>query len=95
MEYTKIDDLFAEKTITIERKVRINLEQAEKRVTSLQGQLENATNGNFTGNLTVNQILQLNIITLPTCASATNGSIARNSTGVYGCGNTGAWTFLF
>jgi len=40
-------------------------------------------------------MITLASITLPACNSGVNGSIAKNLTGVYGCGNSGQWTKLF
>jgi len=48
-----------------------------------------------TNKVSINGILTLTEITLPACATATNGSIGRNSSGVYGCSNAGVWTKIF
>ncbi len=50
---------------------------------------------NITQNLTVGSLIKLGEITLPNCGTPTNGSIARNGTGVYGCNHTGTWNRLF
>lgn len=39
----------------------------------------------FENNMTINNLVTLNLVTLPVCNSATNGSIGRNLTGFYGC----------
>jgi len=47
------------------------------------------------GNTTVREMINLQVRTLPTCATLYNGSIMRNTTGVYGCSSTKNWVFLF
>lgn len=42
-----------------------------------------------TGNISVSQLIKLDSITLPTCATATDGFIGRNATGLYYCNSTG------
>ncbi len=46
-------------------------------------------------NVTVNQLLNLQPITLPTCGISYNGTMARNETGVYGCNATSSWVRIF
>ena len=47
------------------------------------------------GNLTISKLINLEVTTLPSCNSGTNGSIGRNGTGVYGCKNSGIWGQIF
>jgi len=42
MSYTKISDVVAEQTITTERKQRITLDQAQRRVDTLTAELDKA-----------------------------------------------------
>ncbi|MEN9625889.1 MAG: hypothetical protein RL557_217 [archaeon] len=44
-------------------------------------------------NVSVTQLITLSVSTIPACSATYNGTIARNDTGVYVCGNTGStWT---
>lgn len=48
-----------------------------------------------TRNVTVESLLKLQAITIPSCNAAMNGSIARNSSGIYACPyGDGTWTRL-
>jgi hypothetical protein len=51
-------------------------------------------NVNITGNTSIGQMIKLTAITLPSCASATNGTIARNSTKLYFCDGV-IWNGLY
>jgi len=58
------------------------------------GQLNNYTGStNVDGNMTVGRLIQLRPITLPTCNTASNGSIGMNGSGHYACFNT--WQRLY
>jgi hypothetical protein len=46
------------------------------------------------GTITTDYI-SFNVNTLPTCNAATNSSMGRNATGVYGCSGGNAWTKLY
>lgn len=50
---------------------------------------------NITSNTTFGELIRLEIRGLPLCGTATNGSIGRNATGVYGCNTLGAWIKIF
>ncbi|MEK6827369.1 MAG: hypothetical protein AABX99_02685, partial [Nanoarchaeota archaeon] len=49
------------------------------------------------GNVSItgtNALLNLAVITLPSCSTSTNHSIAVNLTGVYYCNSTQSWTLM-
>ena len=59
--------------------------------------IKDSGNGLFhiQGNLSVNDLIKLNVMTLPICNSITNGSIGRNETGVYCCSHDSTWVQIF
>jgi hypothetical protein len=56
--------------------------------------IDSKRSANFT-NLTISNLINLNVMILPACNSITNGSIGRNVTATYGCNNSGQWSKIF
>lgn len=47
------------------------------------------------GNISINSLIKLEVNILPVCSMEYNGTIMRNSSGIYGCSHAQIWTLIF
>jgi hypothetical protein len=72
----------------------ISLKQVTGGNATIIGDLKVGNSLNVTGNVTINNLLQLQTMILPSCSSTYKNNIGANATGTYGCNSTN-WIKIF